>query len=164
MISEEDAKLFDSLPQAGIAGRLRPRSKSSARFYYHINRCLDMMPNVLDALMRGLGPALILLAWGLFGTCAFVFFYSIVPVHGWSFGTWPGCVIIPYGLFLLFHVYYNHIFASFVSPGGRPKDWVVPDDIEERIRHEKETVVRGEGFTKYCKTCVHLKAPRMHHW
>jgi hypothetical protein len=163
MMSSEDARLFASLPPPGRAGRLKPRSRSLARFYYHLNRCIDYLPHVLDLLMRGLGPALVLVAWLLFASCAHVFFASIVPVHGWSVFTWPGAFIIPYGLFLLAQVYYNHVMAVYSKPGGVPKEWTIPTDIRELIREESASHVRGEGFTKYCKTCIHPKAQRMHH-
>lgn len=39
----------------------------------------------------------------------------------------------------------------------------VPSNIVELIREEAGTLVRGQTFSKYCKTCLHPKAARMHH-
>ena len=162
-LSDTDRALFSSLPAPGAAGRLKPRSRSTARIYYYLNRILDKLPGCLDTMMRGLGPALVVLAWFLFFCCAWVYFEDILPSRGWALFEWPSNVVTPFGLFLLWSIYYNHIMAVRTPPGGIPADWAIPSDIHQLIRHESATHVKGEGFTKYCKVCKIPKAQRMHH-
>jgi len=38
-----------------------------------------------------------------------------------------------------------------------------PSNIHALIREEAGTLVKGVTFSKYCKTCLHVKAARMHH-
>lgn len=164
LVSSEDARSFrSSAASRSRASRSSSRRSVLPRLYNLLAQCLDQTPRALDLAMRGLGPALVLLAWLLFGTCTYVFFASIVPVRAWSTTVWPGAFIIPFGLFLLWNVLYNHGMAVFTRPGGLPADWSTPSDIQARIRAEAATFVKGEGFTRYCKTCIRPKTPRMHH-
>jgi hypothetical protein len=92
-----------------------------------LHTVLDGLPSVLDAMMRGVGPALVLCAWLIFALVSYVYFHCIVPCRGWGFSGDNAAFGVPisiFALFLLFEVYYNHIAAVFTKPGGVPKDWV----------------------------------------
>jgi len=97
-----------------------------------LHRLLDALPQILDLLMRGLGPVLVLAAWCIFAFVSVVYFYSIVPCRGWSATSGVGLPVSVLGLSLLFQVYYNHIMATFTPPGGVPKEWVRPRTRESR--------------------------------
>ena len=66
------------------------------------------------------------------------------------------CWTIP-GLWILFNIVWNYLHCIFTPPGSpQPVDDAAVDPDEPAPR-------RGEGFSKYCKTCKVPKPARTHH-
>lgn len=89
-----------------------------------LSRCLDFLPSLVELFFRLLGPVLVLIAWALIFANAYLYFLHILPLHQYSFWTYPGNAITWLGLFILFMIYYCHFGATFVKPGGITKEWV----------------------------------------
>jgi hypothetical protein len=124
---------------------------------------LDLFPRLIDGVMFLAGPLLVLMAWSLFGAMVYIYFSHVLPMLGLTSTTVPGCFVTGPGLWILFNLLYNHCKAIFTAPGTIAANTPVPDNIDDLIAAEAQTIRKGQGFGRYCKTCRKPKPARAHH-
>lgn len=133
------------------------------RLFQCIICILDITPTLIDTGMRILGPILVLTAWLLFGLFAYIYFIHLMPLVDQNPWIYPYNIQTYIGLIILFLIYYNHIKATFTSPGIVTDQLPIPANINELIDNDSRIIKRGEGFSNYCKICIKPKPPRTHH-
>jgi palmitoyltransferase len=73
-------------------------------------------------------------------------------------GTAPACLIVTFGLFLLFNILFNYWSCVLTSPGYPGNFLPAPDDLEAGT----DFTDYGEGW-RTCRKCHCGKPPRTHH-
>jgi palmitoyltransferase len=170
-VDEEDLVLLhehrdrDSHPHNGHSHPAHPRGDGSeSRRRPSLGQTIiSVLPRFVDVIMTVAGPILVVLAWSLFIAMVYIYFYHLLPTYNFDSFSFPGILITPLGLFILFNLFYNHIMTIFTPPGTIGADVPTPDNIDLLLSEEANFIKRGLTFGKYCKTCRKPKPPRTHH-
>lgn len=107
--------------------------------------------------IRLLGPVLVCGALILISSVAIIFFLALVPYYATPW-TLAYAFHVLAGAFILFNVYYNYLMTVFTPPGQPPDTHVDEAEIRAEV-----APLRGQGFSRFCKTCKRSKPPRAHH-
>jgi hypothetical protein len=118
--------------------------------------CADM---VFSIGLRILGPILVVLANCLIGFCTYTYLWVIAPKYlDPLLGHTATCIIVSFGLWLLFNIFFNYWMCVLTPPGFPGSELPPIDDVETCIDAESF----GEGW-RVCKKCKCGKPPRTHH-
>jgi len=116
---------------------------------------------LVETLIALVGPVFVTAGTVLITFCSALHISFFLPYYH---SQWTILAIGHYALSALaiFSILYNYHMVVFTHPGKTPD----PTDVEKELVEELKrapTPKKGQGFSKYCKTCKKPKVPRSHH-
>jgi palmitoyltransferase len=111
-----------------------------------------------------IGPLFVCVALTLISACAYTFFGGLLPYWHGSITSPAGIVHTLFAFFLASQLAFNYVATVITSPGHAP---VVPKTpanaaLLDQLAEERKPP-KGQGFSRYCKSCAAPKPPRSHH-
>jgi palmitoyltransferase len=118
---------------------------------------------VIDIAVRVAGPLFVLVALSLMCACGFTFYAGILPYYT-PYDSPLGWLHVLWSAWLVFNFAFNYLMCIFTSPGHSPDRFSDADNaaLLEQLRSEPAPK-KGQGFSRYCKTCKKPKPERSHH-
>jgi len=116
--------------------------------------------NCFDTAIRYSGPLFVLVASVLITLIAWVHFSALIPYHGGYFSLLGMIHLIASG-YVAFCIGFNYFMVITTPPGSLSKEVLSENELRELM--EEAAPKKGEGFSRYCKTCKRSKPPRSHH-
>jgi len=121
--------------------------------------CLFGLKKFFECLIRMVGPLFVLLASGLISGVIVIHFKVIIPFYS-SYTSFTGVLNTVISAFVAFNIGFNYFMCIFTPPGYSPD---VKGINSDQHPVDEPAPRRGQGFSKYCKSCRKPKPPRSHH-
>jgi len=111
-----------------------------------------------SALLRVLGPVLVLCANGLIGLVAYEWMFFLAPTYIAGFGVVTSAIVYTFALFVLFNILFNYWSCILTRPGFPGDHMAAIDADAERIESEGSAERH-----RFCRKCRVPKPARTHH-